>query len=306
MRLKEKTYWLQLIVLALFMLGGMLVFSSLGTLLVTLIYHTPNMMESADPVTAIRITQTLTTIGTFLVPALLFAYCQDRRWFGYNAADRIPKQSMVNMVLILSVTLLPVVGVLSAFNQNIMPQEGAVAEFMRNLEDAADNILSLVTSQRSTWDLICNILIFAVLAGICEEFFFQGALQPLLMNWTRNPHVGILLTALIFSALHFQFYGFIPRFLLGLYLGYLFYWSRSLWLPILAHVLHNALSILVDFTLQGRGIDTDSMQFTDMRGSLPTAAACALISAMAIVYLWRIYRDDTANGQTNIQRPTNE
>jgi hypothetical protein len=306
MRLKEKPYWLQLIVLALFMLGGMLVFSSLGTLLVTLIYHTPNMMESADPVTAIRITQTLTTIGTFLVPALLFAYCQDRRWFGYNAADRIPKQSMVNMVLILSVTLLPVVGVLSAFNQNIMPQEGAVAEFMRDLEEAANHILEVVTSQRSSWDLISNILVFAVLAGICEEFFFQGALQPLLMNWTRNPHVGILLTALIFSALHFQFYGFIPRFLLGLYLGYLFYWSRSLWLPILAHVLHNALSILVDFTLQGRGIDTDSMQFTDMRGSLPTAAACALISAMAIVYLWRIYRDDTANGQTNIQRPTNE
>lgn len=306
MRLKEKPYWLQLIVLALFMLGGMLVFSSLGTLLVTLIYHTPNMMESADPVTAIRITQTLTTIGTFLVPALLFAYCQDRRWFGYNAADRIPKQSMVNMVLILSVTLLPVVGVLSAFNQNIMPQEGAVAEFMRDLEEAANHILEVVTSQRSSWDLISNILVFAVLAGICEEFFFQGALQPLLMNWTRNPHVGILLTALIFSALHFQFYGFIPRFLLGLYLGYLFYWSRSLWLPTLAHVLHNALSILVDFTLQGRGIDTDSMQFTDMRGSLPTAAACALISAMAIVYLWRIYRDDTANGQTNIQRPTNE
>lgn len=306
MRLKEKPYWLQLIVLALFMLGGMLVFSSLGTLLVTLIYHTPNMMESADPVTAIRITQTLTTIGTFLVPALLFAYCQDRRWFGYNAADRIPKQSMVNMVLILSVTLLPVVGVLSALNQNIMPQEGAVAEFMRDLEEAANHILEVVTSQRSSWDLISNILVFAVLAGICEEFFFQGALQPLLMNWTRNPHVGILLTALIFSALHFQFYGFIPRFLLGLYLGYLFYWSRSLWLPILAHVLHNALSILVDFTLQGRGIDTDSMQFTDMRGSLPTAAACALISAMAIVYLWRIYRDDTANGQTNIQRPTNE
>ena len=306
MRLKEKPYWLQLIVLALFMLGGMLVFSSLGTLLVTLIYHTPNMMESADPVTAIRITQTLTTIGTFLVPALLFAYCQDRRWFGYNAADRIPKQSMVNMVLVLSVTLLPVVGVLSAFNQNIMPQEGAVAEFMRDLEEAANHILEVVTSQRSSWDLISNILVFAVLAGICEEFFFQGALQPLLMNWTRNPHVGILLTALIFSALHFQFYGFIPRFLLGLYLGYLFYWSRSLWLPILAHVLHNALSILVDFTLQGRGIDTDSMQFTDMRGSLPTAAACALISAMAIVYLWRIYRDDTANGQTNLQRPTNE
>lgn len=293
MRLREKTYWIQLIVLALFMLGGMLVFSSLGTLIVMLLYHTPNMLEASDPVTAIRITQALTTIGAFLVPALLFAYCQNRQWFDYNAANRRPNQTMVNMVLILSVTLLPVVGVLSAFNQSIMPQEGSVAEFMRDMEEAANHILELVTSQRSSWDLISNILVFAVLASICEEFFFQGSLQPLLMNWSKNPHVGILLTALIFSALHFQFYGFIPRLLLGVYLGYLFYWSRSLWLPILAHVLHNALSIMVDYTLQGRGIDTDNMQYTDVHGSLPTAAACALISAMAIVYIWRIYRDET-------------
>lgn len=293
MRLREKPYWIQLIVLVLFMLGGALVFSSMGTLIVMLLYHTPQMLEAADPVTAIRITQTLTTIGTFLVPALLFAYCYNRQWFDYNAANRRPKQAMVNMVLILSITLLPVVAVLASFNEFIMPQEGAVAEFMRDLEDAANHILELVTTQRSSWDLIANLLVFAVLAGICEEFFFQGSLQPLLTSWTKNPHVGILLTALIFSALHFQFYGFIPRFLLGIYLGYLFYWSRSLWLPILAHVLHNALSILVDYTLQGRGIDTNSMQFTDMRGSLPMAAGCALVSAMAIVYVWRIYRDET-------------
>jgi hypothetical protein len=292
MRLREKPYWIQLIVLVLFMLGGMLVFSSLGTVIIMLLYHTLQMLEASDPVTAIRISQMLTTIGTFLVPALLFAYCQNRQWFDYNAANRRPKQSMVNMVLILSITLLPVVGVLASFNEFIMPQEGAVAEFMRDMEEAANHILELVTTQRSSWDLIANLLVFAVLAGVCEEFFFQGSLQPLLMNWTKNPHVGILLTALIFSALHFQFYGFIPRFLLGVYLGYLFYWSRSLWLPILAHVLHNALTILVDYTLQGRGIDTNNMQFTDMPGALPMAAACTLVSAMAIVYVWRIYRDD--------------
>ena len=278
--------------LALFMVGGMLLFSSFGSLIVLLIYHTPSILEASDPVTAIRISQTFTTIGAFLLPALLFAYCQNRQCFQYNAANRKPEFSMTIIVLILSITLLPVVSMLSLFNMQIMPQEGAVAEFMRNLEDAANHILEMVTSRRSTWDLVANMLVFAVLAGVCEEFFFQGALQPLMMNWTKNPHIGILLTALIFSALHFQFYGFIPRFLLGVYLGYLFYWSRSLWLPILAHVLHNALSLMVDFTLQGRGIDTDNLQFTDVRGSLPTAAACALISAMAIVYLWRIYRDD--------------
>ena len=295
MRLQEKSYWIQLLVLGLFMLGGLLISSALGELVILLIYGTPMMLEASDPVTAIRISQTFVTIGTFLIPSLLFAYCQNRQWFDYNAANRRPPQSMINMVLILSMTLLPVVGMLSSFNQNIMPQEGTIAEFMRNLEEAANDILKLVTSQRSSWDLISNIMVFAVLAGICEEFLFQGALQPLMMKWTKNPHVGILLTAFIFSVLHFQFYGFIPRFMLGVYLGYLFYWSRSLWLPILAHILHNALSILIDFTLQGRGIDTDNMQFTDVHGSIPVTIACTLASAMAIVYIWRTYKDETVD-----------
>lgn len=284
-----------MLVLGLFMLGGLLISSALGELVILLIYGTPMMLEASDPVTAIRISQTFVTIGTFLIPSLLFAYCQNRQWFDYNAANRRPPQSMINMVLILSMTLLPVVGMLSSFNQNIMPQEGTIAEFMRNLEEAANDILKLVTSQRSSWDLISNIMVFAVLAGICEEFLFQGALQPLMMKWTKNPHVGILLTAFIFSVLHFQFYGFIPRFMLGVYLGYLFYWSRSLWLPILAHILHNALSILIDFTLQGRGIDTDNMQFTDVHGSIPVTIACTLASAMAIVYIWRTYKDETVD-----------
>lgn len=295
MRLQEKSYWIQLLVLGLFMLGGLLISSALGELVILLIYGTPMMLEASDPVTAIRISQTFVTIGTFLIPSLLFAYCQNRQWFDYNAANRRPPQSMINMVLILSMTLLPVVGMLSSFNQNIMPQEGTIAEFMRNLEEAANDILKLVTSQRSSWDLISNIMVFAVLAGICEEFLFQGALQPLMMKWTKNPHVGILLTAFIFSVLHFQFYGFIPRFMLGVYLGYLFYWSRSLWLPILAHILHNALSILIDFTLQGRGIDTDNIQFTDVHGSIPVTIACTLASAMAIVYIWRTYKDETVD-----------
>jgi len=292
MRLQEKPYWIQLIVLALFMLGGMLLFSSLGSLVILLIYHTPSMLDAADPVTAIRISQTFATIGTFLMPALLFAYCQNRQWFDYSAANRRPNASMTNIVLILSITLLPVVSVLSTFNMFIMPQEGAVAEFMRDMEEAANHILEVITSRRSSWDLISNLLVLAVLAGICEEFFFQGALQPLLTRWVNNPHIGILLTAFIFSVLHFQFYGFIPRFALGVYLGYLFYWGRSLWLPILAHVLHNALSIIVDFTLQGRGIDTDNLQFTDIHGSIPVIISCTLVSAMAILLLWRTYRDE--------------
>lgn len=302
MKLQEKPYWIQFLVLALFMAGGMLLFTSLGALVILLIYHTPSMLEAADPVTAIRISQTFATIGTFLIPALLFAFCQNRQWFDYNAANRRPNNSMTNIVLILSITLLPVVSVLSAFNMFIMPEGGALAEFMRDLEEAANHILKLLTSQRSSWDLISNILVLAVLAGISEEFLFQGSLQPLMTRWCKNPNIAILLTAFIFSALHFQFYGFIPRFALGVYLGYLFYWSHSLWLPILAHVLHNTLSILVDYTLQGRGIDTDNLDFTDIHGSIPIVVSCALVSAMGIVFLWRTYRDESTMTHDNTMK----
>lgn len=266
-------------------------FSSLASLVILIIYHTPSMLEAPDPITAIRISQSLATIGAFLLPALLFAYCQERQCFQYNAANRLPDFSMTIIVLVVSVTLLPVVSVLSMFNMQIMPQEGVVAEFMRNFEDAANQILDMVTSRRNNSDLIANIVVFAVLAGVCEEFLFQGSLQPLMTKWCRNPHVGILLTAFIFSTLHFQFYGFIPRFALGVYLGYLLYWSRSLWLPILAHVMHNAISILADYTLQGRGIDTDNLKFTDLNGVMPIIISCTLVSAMGIVFLWRTYKD---------------
>lgn len=266
-------------------------FSSLASLVILIIYHTPSMLEASDPITAIRISQSLATIGAFLLPALLFAYCQERQCFQYNAANRLPDFSMTIIVLVVSVTLLPVVSVLSMFNMQIMPQEGVVAEFMRNFEDAANQILDMVTSRRNNSDLIANIVVFAVLAGVCEEFLFQGSLQPLMTKWCRNPHVGILLTAFIFSTLHFQFYGFIPRFALGVYLGYLLYWSRSLWLPILAHVMHNAISILADYTLQGRGIDTDNLKFTDLNGVMPIIISCTLVSAMGIVFLWRTYKD---------------
>lgn len=291
MVLREKKYWIQLLVLILLSIGGLILSSSLGGLVVTLLYGTPSVLEASDPATAVRITQTIVSIGTYLLPSLLFAYMHDRRWFCYNYADRRPHQSFVNIVLILSISILPVVGLTASFNESIMPQHGAVAEWMRNTEDNAAKILSTLTSQRDTWSLVANLLVLAVLPGVCEEFLFQGALQPLLMRWTKNPHIGIFLTAFIFSTIHFQFYGFIPRLLLGLYMAYLLYWSKSLWLPILAHILHNALMLLTDYTLQGRGINTESLNYTDVRGAVPLALGCLLITAMGMVFMWRTHKD---------------
>ncbi len=77
-----------------------------------------------------------------------------------------------------------------------------------------------------------------------EEFLFRGVIQRLFTEWTRNRHVGIWIAAFLFSFIHFQFYGFLPRFLLGLYFGYLLVWSSSIWVPVTGHFINNGVAVL--------------------------------------------------------------
>jgi len=88
-------------------------------------------------------------------------------------------------------------------------------------------------------------LVLAILPALGEELVFRGFLLRYFSNFIRNIHVNIFLVALLFSAMHMQFYGFLPRFALGLMLGYLFVWSGTLWLPVLVHFLNNSIPVVV-------------------------------------------------------------
>lgn len=268
-------------------------FSALGLLVSSAIFHTLDPYSASDPATHIRITQAFSTVGTFLVPALLFAFCQDGKWFHYNKADRRPYYLLVNVTLVLSIVILPIVAILNQWNQALtLPESMAGLEkLMKSLEAKSEDILQLLTFNHTYATLAANLLVLALLPAVCEEFLFQGTLQAFISDKSGKPHLAIWLTAFIFSTIHFQFYGFIPRFLLGAYLGYLFYWSRSLWLPILAHFLHNALSILVEFTLAGRGILTDEMEFTQVKGSIPLLISCVVVTFISLAFMWRIQKD---------------
>lgn len=91
--------------------------------------------------------------------------------------------------------------------------------------------------------LLLNLLQIAVLAGVCEELLFRGVIQKIMIRWTGNLHAGIWIAAFVFSAIHLQFFGFLPRLFLGAVLGYLFALSGTLWIAILAHIANNALAI---------------------------------------------------------------
>jgi len=291
--LAGKNHIVQLVCLILLVGIGVCVGSSLGTLLNTIIFHTTNYNEAANTAAFLRVSQVCNSLGVALVPALLFAWCQEGKFFGYNAADRKPYYLLVNVVLVLSIVLLPLVAVLMQWNQSLhLPESMAKLETaFRTMEANAQSMTRVMTFNSSYGTLALNVIVMALLPAVCEEFLFRGTLQSFLHKWSGKPHLAIWITAVLFSAIHLQFFGFIPRMLLGAYLGYLYYWSRSLWLPVLAHFLHNALSLFIEFTFLTRGIIIDEVDLTRVHGAIPMLIGCVLVTAMSLVFMWRIQKD---------------
>ena len=295
-----KNRLVQILFLLLFVVAGTIVFSALGMLVAYAVYHTNSMYEASDPAGYIRLVQAFNSVGMFLVPALMFAYAHDKHWLDYNWGNRKPHYLLVNVTLLLSIVILPVVALLLQWNQSIeLPQSLAgLQKWMDDMDEKADAMLKMLTVRNTYGTLAINILALALLPALCEEFMFHGTVQTFLMKWWNKPHLAVWVTAVIFSAIHLQFSGFFPRLMLGAYLGYLFYWSRSLWLPVLAHFLHNALTLLVDFSFQGRGFSLDDMKFTDIHGAIPLVISCAVVTFVSLIFMWRTQKELNHNEES--------
>jgi hypothetical protein len=151
----------------------------------------------------------------------------------------------------------PVIEWISLVNQQLVLPTwmNGVETWMRNSEEQANDITKAFLSTESIPGLFGNLLIVAVLPAIGEELLFRGLLQKLIKKMTGNAHWAIWITAILFSALHLQFFGFLPRLLLGALFGYLLEWTGTLWLPIIAHFINNAAGVLV-FFMTGDGLET--------------------------------------------------
>lgn len=194
----------------------------------------------------IRILQTITSICMFLLPAIGSAYL-----FGYNTSTFLCLKKTDFKTLLLAavciICLSPVINITTILNQQ-MTFPGfmePVESWMKAQENEINQLTKQLVTEPGILPLLCNILVMAVIASVTEEFLFRGTLQRILGNHIRNHHIAIWGTAFIFSAVHLQFYGLVPRMLLGAYLGYLLYWSESIYVPVFAHFTNNALSILL-------------------------------------------------------------
>jgi len=196
---------------------------------------------------------------------------------------------LLGMAAIVSVS--PLIDLLSIWNQGLHLPESmkAVEQWMINSEKAAEITTNQLLNTSNWGGFIMNILIIAIMAGIGEELLFRGILQKILINWTRNTHLGILCAAIIFSAIHFQFFGFFPRMILGMVLGYLYVWSKSIWVPIIAHALNNALTVTFTPNTFNKGnefIETVS----GTQNNVWYALAGTIIFVLSMWRIWKYYR----------------
>jgi uncharacterized protein len=147
------------------------------------------------------------------------------------------------LVVLLSFALFPVTSLTGTINQLLQLPDwlSGLEEWIRNREQTAQDVVSTVLKTRSVAGIWFNVFLLAMVPAISEELIFRGVFQKIFSNLFRSGSVGVWLTAFLFSAIHLQFYGFLPRFLLGLVFGYIFLWSENIWLPVLAHFLNNAV-----------------------------------------------------------------
>jgi hypothetical protein len=205
-----------------------------------------------EPVGSLRLAQGLQSAGLFLLPPLFLAFFWSKTPVAYLSLNKIPAFYIMLLILLLMIAVIPLVNFVGDLNARIeFPAfAGKVMESLKQMESRATELTEKILSADNAGQLAVNLLIVAVLPGIGEELYFRGIIQRLLHDrW--GGHVAVWVAAILFSAFHFQFFGFIPRLLLGAMMGYLLLWTGSMWAPVLAHFLNNGFAVLY-FYLKSR------------------------------------------------------
>ena len=236
----------KIIYLFIFSLAGLFLAGTLVSLINESMME-GQLMESAW---GIRISSAMQMLLMFFMPAITLIIWSNEKPISFLGFNKLHNGGLLSLYafLILLVSM-PFISLLTQLNQllSFPTWLNGLEVLMRNLEDSAEKTTLLLLSGESMLDYIANILFVGVIAAVAEEVFFRGVLQQLLERLFKNKSAAVWLAAFIFSAMHLQFYGFLPRLILGVLLGYLFIWSKNIWIPIVIHFLNNALVITFNF-----------------------------------------------------------
>jgi membrane protease YdiL (CAAX protease family) len=313
--LRDKNPWIQLVFFLLIVLFSGLLLLLLSQLLSLIIFGQETYMATLqfviDPkewlktndfsiqtmpkeiISTLALQQIISHVGMFILPVFLFLfliYEKGSRWQYLNKRTTLFIPTIL-MVFALIFFILPWINLLGEFNNSIQ-----LPEWMNDKEEASALIIEAFFRETSIGWLFINLFMIAVIPALGEELLFRGVLQNLLVKITRNVHIGIFIAAIIFSAFHFQFYGFLPRLMLGILFGYLYYWSKNIWIPIIAHFINNGAAVVVAFFASKGVLDTGYEDF----GKTNDHYTIILSLVFTVILLWFIRSKENQRNEHQI------
>lgn len=254
---------LQFIVFIAVTVGILIAGALLGFGLIWILYGTStlnqviqmNITDNAG-LRALWILQLVSTTLPILIVPLVFAKWVVREPQAYLKANFNFVPVLLALIFFVMLFSSPVIEVLSNINQRLAlpPSLKGIEDWMRNSEKSAEHATNLMLNMKNIGDLVVDLLLVGLLTAIAEEFMFRGALQTIFERWTLNPHTAIWITAALFSAFHMEFYGFLPRLMLGVLFGYFVYWSGSIWTSVWAHFINNGTAVVITYLYQHKKI----------------------------------------------------
>lgn len=285
-----------LVMTTVFSMIGFLVCNSLLGIPKESLADLSGTINDASLISGAKVMQTMMAVGFFIVPPFILAFLFHESTGGYLLLNGGIQKSQALFVFLLMIALLPFINALGEMNNQMQLPEGLskLEEWMRFEEDRLAELTKSFLKMPELSSLFINLFVIALLPALGEELLFRGVLQRIFLDWSKNKHVAVWVAAFIFSAIHMQFYGFIPRFLLGALLGYLTVWSGSLYYSVLAHFFNNAAAIVMAYLFEHEFTSVDPESFGTSSADFVLVLLSMVVSVLLLRLIIRNFRKTIA------------
>ena len=245
-------------------LGGMISFSIAAVILNIRFSELQIVLLKPQNASIAQFANALASIIAFGSPSVVIAFFSKDKLATVLGFARIKNWNQIGLVILIALTGLFLSGALGDLTEKI-PIPISLKNWATQMEDQYKKALYAMTQMKSVLDLLIAIIAVAVVPAIVEELFFRASLQKILMDWTGKPYVAIVVTAIIFSAFHFSYFGFLSRMSLGIILGVIYFYTKTIWLPMLMHFINNGIGITTLYFVRNNPEKMDAV----IDGNLP-------------------------------------
>lgn len=293
---KDTAIGFQVFLFLAFLLFGALIGMLSGLVFVQLtqgmgLHEAGRLASDGSSLNASRIIQIATQLGLFICPPLAMGFLVSEKPLKYLGFNTVPSPLVFVPAIAVMFAGLPFIHWLSDLNKaiNFPDWMAGVEVWMQNQELNATRLTKLFLNVDSLYGLAVNLFMIALIPAIGEELVFRSVLQPQMGKLFKNIHIGIFVSAILFSAMHFQFYGLLPRFILGLFLGYSFFWSGSIFVPMVMHFVNNG-SAVIAYYLHYNGFIQTSMDDFGATSNPINLVLFTVITGLLLGIIWRFKR----------------